>query len=172
MIDIGALVRFRHPLMRSAVYRGASRARPTEAHRALAEATDPEADPDRRAWHRAHAVDAPDEDVAAELERSAGRAGARGGFAAAAAFLERATELTPDPARQGQRALRPRGQAPGRRIRTGGFACSYRGDRTGRRAPARADRSHPCADRIRPRPHGEAPPLLLAAAQTARAARC
>jgi DNA-binding CsgD family transcriptional regulator len=75
------------------------------AHQALAEATDPDVDPDRRAWHRAHATTTPDEGIAAELELSAGRAAHRGGIAAAAAFLERAAELTPDPARRGRRTL-------------------------------------------------------------------
>ena len=105
LIELGARVKFRHPLVRSAVYRAASLSDRQQAHRALAEATDPDLDPDRRAWHRAHAADAPDEDVAAELERSASRAAARGGIAASAAFLERAVELTPDPARRGGRAI-------------------------------------------------------------------
>jgi len=105
LIDIGARVRFRHPLVRSAAYRAASVPDRRDAHRALADATDPQLDPDRRAWHRAHAAARFDETVAVELERSAGRARNRGGIAAAAAFLERAAELTPDPGDRGRRAL-------------------------------------------------------------------
>jgi DNA-binding CsgD family transcriptional regulator len=105
LIESGGQVRFRHPLARAAVYRAASPQERQNVHRALAEATDPALDPDRRAWHLAHAVPGLDEDVAAELARVVSQARARGGLAAAAAFRERAAELTPDPARRAQRAL-------------------------------------------------------------------
>jgi DNA-binding CsgD family transcriptional regulator len=105
LISVGTRVTFRHPLLRSAIYDAASAEQRRAAHGALAVATDPELDPDRRAWHRALATLAPDEDVAAELERSAERARARGGLAAAAAFLERSAELTPDPRLRAKRAL-------------------------------------------------------------------
>ncbi|HEX3978726.1 MAG TPA: AAA family ATPase [Solirubrobacteraceae bacterium] len=105
LVDFGAQVRFGHPLVRSAIKRAAALEERQRVHRALAQATDADIDPDRRAWHRAHATAGFDEDVAAELERSAGRARARGGLAAGAAFHERAVELTPDPKRRAQRAL-------------------------------------------------------------------
>ena len=105
LAEFGVRVRFRHPLVRSAAYRSAPTDDLREIHAALAEVTDPASDPDRRAWHRAAATAAPDEGVATELERSAGRAQARGGLSAAAAFLERAMLLTPDPGRRANRAI-------------------------------------------------------------------
>jgi DNA-binding CsgD family transcriptional regulator/tetratricopeptide (TPR) repeat protein len=105
VIEFGPRMRFHHPLMRSAAYRAADLTGQRAIHRALAEATDPAVDPDRRAWHAANAAVGPDDSVAAELEGSAARAQCRGGVAAAAAFLERATVLTADPALRGSRAI-------------------------------------------------------------------
>jgi DNA-binding CsgD family transcriptional regulator len=105
LLTVGRRVEFAHPLVRSSAYRSGTAEDRHLAHRALADATDADNDPDRRAWHRARATSGPDEEVAAELERSAARAQARGGVAAAAAFLQRASELTEDPTRRSERAV-------------------------------------------------------------------
>ena len=105
LLTVAARVTFRHPLVRSAVYQAAPAADRRRVHQAIAEATDPGTDPDRRAWHRAQAAAEPDEDIAAELERSASRAHGRGGLAAAAAFLQRAAALTPALQARAARAL-------------------------------------------------------------------
>jgi DNA-binding CsgD family transcriptional regulator len=105
LIEFGARIRFRHPLVRAAAYRSASVEERQQVHRALGEATDPERDPDRRAWHRAHATTSPDPEIAEELEHSAGRAQERGGLLAAGALLARAATLTPQPGHRAQRQL-------------------------------------------------------------------
>jgi len=105
LLELAGRVEFAHPLVRSAAYGSAAADDRHRVHRALADATEAETDPDRRAWHRARATPGPDEEVASELERSADRAQARGGVAAAAAFLQRSAELTVDPARRADRAL-------------------------------------------------------------------
>ena len=102
---VGWRVSFRHPLIRSAVYRAASREERRTVHAALADATYVDRDPDRRAWHRASATVGPNEQVAADLVQSADRARTRGGVAAAAAFLERAAELSPDPEQRATRLI-------------------------------------------------------------------
>ena len=166
LVEIGARVRFRHPVVRSAVSRTASVGELQDAHRALAEVIDPEVDPDRRAWHRAHAAARPDESVAAELEHRAAGVQGRGGVAAAAAFLERAAALTPDPARRAQRAL----DAAEAKLRAGAFDPALRLLSTAEAGPvdavprARIDlvRAHIAFGSSR---GSQAPPLLLAAAR-------
>ena len=105
LLTLNGAATFRHPLVRSAVYGSAEPSERREVHRALANATNPQLDPDRRAWHRAQGASVPDEDVAKDLERSAAQAQVRGGYAAAAAFLERAVELSPEPSSRARRAL-------------------------------------------------------------------
>jgi DNA-binding CsgD family transcriptional regulator len=166
LLTIGARVTFYHPLVRSAVYRAAPLEERQDAHRALAEATDAEVDPDRRAWHRAQAAPRGDEAVAEELERSAGRAQARGGLAAAAAFLERAAALTLEPARRAQRAL----AAAQVKHEAGASDPALRLLAIAEAGPL-DERDRARAERLRaqlafvPRRSSDAPPLLLRAAR-------
>ena len=157
-------MRFRHPLVRSAVYRAAAAPERRDVHRALAGAIDPQLDPDRRAWHRAHAAEGPDEAVADELERSAGRAQARGGLAAAAAFLERATALTPDPTRRGVRAL----TAAEAMLRAGAFEEALILLTTAEEAPRLDERSRARIELLRPKSRSLPAPLPATAARRCR----
>jgi DNA-binding CsgD family transcriptional regulator/tetratricopeptide (TPR) repeat protein len=166
LLAIGEWVRFRHPLVRSAVYRSASAQERRAVHRALAEVTDPDVDPDRRAWHLAAAAPGPDEGVAQELEQSAGRAQARGGLAAAAAFLQRSVALTREPARRADRAL-----AAARAGLQAGALDSARELLTAAEAGALGEHQRAQVDLLRAQiafasEHGSAaPPLLLKAAK-------
>jgi DNA-binding CsgD family transcriptional regulator len=166
LLTIGDRVTFRHPLARRAVYRAASPGERRAVHRALADATDSRADPDRRAWHRAQAALAPDEEVAAELEASAGRAQARGGLAAAGAFLQRSAALTLDPARRTDRAL----AAAQAKYQAGAFDAALGLMSIAEAAPLdEVQRARACLLRGQiafASSHGnDAPPLLLTAAR-------
>jgi DNA-binding CsgD family transcriptional regulator len=165
LLDIHPGVVFRHPLVRSAVYRAALPQDRRRTHQALADATDPEVDPDRRAWHRAQSIARTDESVAEELERSASRAQARGGFAAAAAFLERAAELTADPAQKARRSL----NAAEAKREAGSFEATLRLAAVAQQGPL-DETEHARLDVLRAQISfasqrgDEAPPLLLQAA--------
>ncbi|XVV15593.1 AAA family ATPase [Actinoplanes sp. CA-131856] len=167
LLSIDERVAFRHPLVRSAVYQAGEPKQRRAVHLALAEVTDETTDPDRRAWHRAAAAAGPDEEVAAELERSAGRAQARGGLAAAAAFLQRSVRLTLDPGQRVRRALAAAEATlqAGDLEAAGRFADLARrdaGDDEFPRARAELIRGHIAFSAGRT---GEAPGALLAAAQ-------
>jgi hypothetical protein len=166
LMEVGARVRFRHPVVRSVAYRMASLEDRQRAHRALAEATDADTAPDRRAWHLALAAPGPDEDLATELERSAGQARARGGLAAAAALLGRSVTLTVDPARRAQRTL----TAASASIEASDFAAAERWLATVEALPL-DEMSRAWVDRLRGwHAHArgqirDVPPLLLRAAK-------
>ncbi len=166
LIRFGAGVWFHHPVVRSTVYLSASPEDRRRAHAALADAVDSTHDPDRRAWHRAQAILGTDEDAAAELAACAGRAQARGGVAASAAFLSRAVALTPDPARRATRALaaaEAKHQAGAAEDAAALLAVARSGP-LDELEDARADLLH--GQLAFTSPHGrDAPPLLLAAAQ-------
>jgi DNA-binding CsgD family transcriptional regulator len=166
LVEFGANVRFRHPLVRSAAYRAAAAEDRRAVHHALAAVTDPQTDPDRRAWHRAHATAGPDEAVAEELINCAGRAQRRGGVAAAAAFWERAVALTPDPGERACRAL----AAAGAKYAAGDFEAAQALLVTAEVGPL-GELGEARAQQMRAqiafalRRGGDAPPLMLRAAQ-------
>ena len=166
LLEFGANVRFRHPLVRSAAYRAAAADDRRAVHEALAAVTDPQADPDRRAWHRAHAAAGPDEAVAEELINSASRALHRGGIAAAAAFWERAVVLTPDLGDRAARAL----TAAGAKYAAGDFEAAQACLVTAELGP-RGELGEARVQRMRAqiafalRRGGDAPRLMLQAAQ-------
>jgi hypothetical protein len=165
-IRFGERVTFRHPVVRSVVYGSAPLRARREAHRALAHVTDPQVDPDRRAWHRAQAAPGPDEEVACELERSAGSAQTRGGLSAAAAFLEKASALTLEPALRARRGL----AAAQAHSAAGAFDVAVGLLATAEAGPLN-ELQRAQADRLRGQiafasgPSGDAPPLLLKAAE-------
>jgi DNA-binding CsgD family transcriptional regulator/predicted negative regulator of RcsB-dependent stress response len=167
LVEFCVQVTFRHPLVRSAIYRSASPEQRREVHQALAEATDPELDPDRRAWHFAQAAPGADEGVASELERCAERAQARGGLAAAAAFLERSAALTFEPRRRAARAL----AAARVMVQSGAFDAALRLLATAEAGPLDA-LQHAWAELLRGQiafassSGSDAPPLLLKAAKS------
>ena len=166
LFKVGGRVEFAHPLVRSAAYHSAPAEDRHRVHLALAEATDPDTDPDRRAWHRANGTLRSSEEVAGELERSAGRAQARGGMAAAAAFLQRSVELTDDPSRRSERAL----GAAHASVQAGAFAAALAVLATAEAAPIDGHQ-RARVDLIRAQVAfasgfgSEAPPLLLTAAR-------
>ena len=171
VLQIATRVRFRHPLMRAAMYRLASPAERCEAHGALADSTGARSDPERRAWHRAHASSAPDERVAAELQRLSRGAAARGGVAAEAQFLRHAAALTPDADGRARRALASaEAAATGRRSRdcpAGLEQCRGRAAGSTRMRPRRPV-ARPTVVQRRRRRRGTA---ALRSRQAARAAR-